>query len=314
MRPWLASLLALLPATLASLPAKADFLVGVVAYERKDFATAYRELSDPKTRNAPDAQFYLGNMYLFGQGVTKDTAKGIELLEQAAAGDVLDAVTMLAQAYEFGMGVPKDKAKALAYWEQAASLGYVKAQVEMGLRYESGEVTGTPDYVTAAKWYGQALAANDASAMTYLGSLYERGLGVEQDLARAEELYRQAVGKGYSLAMNKLALLIVARGGDLKEAEALAQAAIKRDGQPVFDDTLGRILALQGDIAGAEDAYRTAAKKSPLYLAPREALGDLYWSQGRRLDAQAAWKQALGVARDADDKARLQKKLQQATF
>ena len=44
MRPWLASLLALLPATLASLPAKADFLVGVVAYERKDFATAYREL------------------------------------------------------------------------------------------------------------------------------------------------------------------------------------------------------------------------------------------------------------------------------
>ena len=86
---------------------------------------------------------------------------------------------------------------------------------------------------------------------------------MEQDLARAEELYRQAVGKGYSLAMNKLALLIVARGGDLKEAEALAQAAIKRDGQPVFDDTLGRILALQGDIAGAEDAYRTAAKKSP---------------------------------------------------
>ncbi len=307
------ALVALLPATLA-LPAKADFLVGVVAYERHDFTTAFRELSDPATRNAPDSQFYLGRMYLFGQGVAKDQDKGVALLEQAAAGDVLDAVVMLAQAYDFGMGVPKDKAKSLRYWEQAAELGLIKAQVEMGLRYESGEMTGENDYGTAAKWYRAAVAANDAAGMAYLGSLYERGLGVPQDLVAAEELYRQSVGKGFGLAMNKLALLIVARGGDLQEARELAESAIVHGDQPMFHATLGKVLTLQGDLAGAEAAFREAAKKSPLYLEPREALGDLYWSQGRKLDAQAAWKQALGVARDADDKARLKQKLRQATF
>lgn len=313
MQRWVRLAVLMAPLALAA-PAKADFLVGIVAYERADFATAYRELSAPELRDAPDAQFYLGRMHLFGQGVEKDAAKGIALLEQAAAGDVIEAVTMLAKAYEFGMGVAKDKAKALAYWEQAARLGVTSAQVEMGLRYETGEVTGQPDYESAVKWYREALAANDARAMTLLGSLYERGLGVPRDSAKAAELYRQAVGKGHALAMNKLALLLVAEGGDLAEARYLAETAAAREGQPVFHATLGRILELQGDLAGAEAAYREAAKKSPLYVAPREALGDLYWAQGRALDAQAAWKQALELARQPEVKQRLQQKLRQATF
>jgi TPR repeat protein len=318
MQSWLRSFLLLAPLTVAPLalaaPAQADFLVGMVAYERADFATAYRELSAPDTRNAAEAQLYLGRMHLFGQGVAKDEAQGIALLEQAAAGNVVEAVTMLAKAYEFGMGAAKDKAKALAYWEQAAALGVTSAQVEMGLRYESGEVTGQPDYDAALRWYREAVAANDARAMTYLGSLYERGLGVAQDLALAAELYRQAVGKGHALAMNKLAQLLIATDGDLDEARHLAETAVAREGQPLFHATLGRVLELQGDVAGAEAAYREAAKRSPLFVAPREALGDLYWAQGRKLDAQAAWKEALGLARKPGDKQRLEQKLRQATF
>lgn len=318
MQSWLRKLLLLAPLSALPLavtaPAQADFLVGIVAYERADFATAYRELSAPDTRSSAEAQFYLGRMHLFGQGVAKDEAQGIALIEEAAAGNVVEAVTMLAKAYEYGMGVEKDKAKALAYWEQAASLGVTSAQVEMGLRYETGEITGQADYDTALRWYREAVAANDARAMTYLGSLYERGLGVAQDFAMAAELYRQAVGKDHALAMDKLAQLIVAQGGDLAEARHLAETAVAREGQPLFHATLGRVLALQGDLAGAEAAYREAAKKSPLYVAPREALGDLYWAQGRKLDAQAAWKQALDLARKPGDKQRLEEKLRQATF
>lgn len=314
MRSWFRSLLVIAPLTAAALPAQADYLVGIVAYERGDYATAYRELNAPGTRDAAAAQLYLGQMHLFGKGVESDPAKGLAMLEEAAEADLLEAVVMLAQAYEFGMGAPKDKAKALQYWEQAAELGLPKAQVEMGLRYESGEVTGTPDYENALKWYRAATAANNAAGMTYLGSLYERGLGVEQDVEHARELYRQAAAKGHALGMNKLAQLIIAEGGDLDEAQALVETALRREGQPIFNATLAKILELKGDIAGAEAQYREAAKKSPLYVAPREALGDLYWSQGREDEAEAAWKQALEVARKAEDRVRLEEKLKQATF
>ena len=297
---------------LPALPAKADFLVGIVAYERGDYDTAFAELNAPDTRNVPEAKFYLGRMYLFGSGVEPDPARGVALLSEAAEAGVLDAAIALAQAYDFGRGVAKDRMQGYRYWRLAAELGHGKAMLEVGLRLESGETPEGADPAAAADWFARATAAGEIVANAYLGALYEQGLGVTRDLAEAERLYRLAAQKGSFFAMDHLARLLLEQGGDLTEARQLAELAVAREGQPLYHVTLGRILEAEGDLAGAEAAYRMAAAKSPLFSKPRELLGDLLWAQGRRDEAETQWRAASQLSRDGAARDRLERKLMRA--
>ncbi len=86
-----------------------------------------------------------------------------------------------------------DFASALAVWLPRANLGDPEAQTYVGEIYEKG--LGTPSsYETAAHWYQLAVEQEYSRAQTNLGYLYESGLGVERDLPRALNLYRQASG------------------------------------------------------------------------------------------------------------------------
>jgi TPR repeat protein len=297
---------------LPALPAKADFLVGIVAYERGDFATAFAELNAPDTRTVPEAKFYLGRMYLFGSGVEADPERGISLLAEAAEQGVLEAAIALAQAYDMGRTVAKDRMAGYRYWLLAAELGHGKAMLEVGLRLESGETPEGADPASAAAWFGRAIAAGEIVANAYLGELFEEGRGVIKSLPEAERLYRLAAAKGSFFAMDHLARLLLDQGGDLSEARQLSELAVAREGQPLYHVTLGRILEAEGDLAGAEAAYRMAAEKSPLYSKPRELLGDLLWAQGRRNEAELLWRAASQLVRDGAARDRLERKLMRA--
>ena len=50
----------------------ADFQDGMWAYTMKDYATALRELKPLAEQGHPQAQYYVGAMYAFGNGVQKD--------------------------------------------------------------------------------------------------------------------------------------------------------------------------------------------------------------------------------------------------
>ena len=64
---------------------------------------------------------------------------------------------------------------------------------------------GVPkDEKRAAQLYGQSAEQGEARAMYLLGECYEKGAGVEQDLAKARELYRQAADKKYQKALDAL--------------------------------------------------------------------------------------------------------------
>ncbi len=51
-----------------------------------------------------------------------------------------------------------------------------------------------PDYEVAALWYKKAAKQGYSRAQINMGYLYEKGLGVEQDIARSMNYYRQASG------------------------------------------------------------------------------------------------------------------------
>lgn len=75
-----------------------------------------------------------------------------------------------------------------------AQSGDVVAQTYVGEIYERGLGLPGPDYVTAAMWYRKAAESGHSPAQTNLGSLYERGLGVPKQKSTALNLYRQAIG------------------------------------------------------------------------------------------------------------------------
>lgn len=87
-----------------------------------------------------------------------------------------------------------DYSLALSTLLPKARAGDPVAQTYVGEIYEKGLGIGAPDYASAASWYRKAAESNHAPAQTSLGSLYERGLGVPKDKAVALDWYRRASG------------------------------------------------------------------------------------------------------------------------
>jgi len=76
---------------------------------------------------------------------------------------------------------------------EAAQKGDPKAQTYVGEIYEKG--LGVPaDFGAAAQWYRRAAEQSYAPAALNLGALYENGLGVPRDPKEAAQWYRRATG------------------------------------------------------------------------------------------------------------------------
>ncbi|NOQ45967.1 MAG: hypothetical protein GQ559_04740, partial [Desulfobulbaceae bacterium] len=82
---------------------------------------------------------------------------------------------------------------SLRVWLVEAETGGAGAQTYVGEMYEQGLGT-EPDYIKAAEWYRKAAAQGFARAQMNLGYLYEKGLGVPVDKTAALNWYRKASG------------------------------------------------------------------------------------------------------------------------
>lgn len=88
-----------------------------------------------------------------------------------------------------------DYSTALRIWLPLAQMGDPEAQTYVGEIYEKG-LGLSADYKLAAHWYGEAAKQGFSRAQINLGHLYEKGLGVPLDKQQALNLYRSASGLG----------------------------------------------------------------------------------------------------------------------
>ena len=84
-------------------------------------------------------------------------------------------------------------ATALKIWLPEAEKGDPTAQTYVGEIFEKG-LGVPPDYAAAATWYRRAADNNSSRAAINLGNLYEQGRGVPKDPAQALNWYRRAAG------------------------------------------------------------------------------------------------------------------------
>ena len=94
-----------------AVPAWADYLAGVDAYLRGNYATALSELRPLAEQGDADAQYNLGLMYDKGYGVPQDYGQARQWYEKAAAQGKTNAQYNLGVLYVNGHGVPSHKGR-----------------------------------------------------------------------------------------------------------------------------------------------------------------------------------------------------------
>ncbi len=165
-----------------------DFEKGVEAYDAGDFEGSLRELRPIAEEGFDGAQFYLGQMYLAGQGVAQDEVEAERWLRLAAEQDDVLSQFMLGLIFSKGEVIEQNQVEAVYWFRRAANQEMSFAQLVLGERYEKGN--GVPqDYTEATRLYRLAAEQGLAGAQLQLGWSYEVGSGVLQDNEAAHMWY-----------------------------------------------------------------------------------------------------------------------------
>ncbi len=106
-----------------SAPAWADLGKGYAAYNRGDYATAFKEFKESAEQGLAMAQLALGLLYSDGQGVPQDYAEAIKWYRLAAEQGLAPAQTNLGYMYHYGRGVLQDYVQAHMWYNLAAAQG-----------------------------------------------------------------------------------------------------------------------------------------------------------------------------------------------
>jgi len=112
------------------------------------------------------AEYSIGVMYLSGDGVAKDERLGLEWIEKSANQNDSDACYELAVIYRFRPSFVNESA--------------------------------------AFYWFTKAAKQNHPAALCHLGLMYDKGIGVQRDVLKAIELYKQASDLGIVYAQTNL--------------------------------------------------------------------------------------------------------------
>lgn len=170
-------------------PAFADGLQDAdKAYERGDYAEAFRLYLPLAQQGDPVAQVSLGFMYTKGLGVTQDDKEAFKWTEKAAQQSMPAAQFILGAMYLIGQGVTQDYKEALKWLEKASLQGIPQAQRKLGVMYEQG--LGIPkDYVKAHMWYNLAAGQGNEEAKEFRDRIAQ--LMTPDQIAEAERLARE---------------------------------------------------------------------------------------------------------------------------
>src|SRR5262245_10471152 len=92
----------------------------LAAYSRGDYKTALKLLGPMAEDGNTFAEFTIGKMYAYGEGVSKDPKKGALFIQRAADKGLAIAQYHMGRLFSEGIGVPKDPGRAAFYNLKAA--------------------------------------------------------------------------------------------------------------------------------------------------------------------------------------------------
>ena len=130
---------------------------------------------------------------------------------------LINIVSPRLHAQQGELSLDEYRAAPLTLLQEHAAQDFAGAQTQLGRRAEK-----SGDYATALQWYRKAVEKDYAPAQVYLGFMYAKGVGVEQDEQEAINWYRKAAEQENSFGQYGLAMAYAkGRGVDQNQQEAV---------------------------------------------------------------------------------------------
>lgn len=163
-----------------SMEAKAN--LGGVYYNKGDYTEAFPLLSDAAADGIDNAQYLLGCMYRWGDGVTRNEDIAIRWYKLAAAQGHEKAIACLDDMY-----FDEEAPEAFDWVKKRAQEGDAYSQYRLGKFYMEGTVV-EQDYDEAKKWLDKAAQQDNVQAIVLLEAKSNAKIWkkVETDRKRAE--------------------------------------------------------------------------------------------------------------------------------
>lgn len=168
------------------------------------------------------AAYNLGVLHHHGRGVEKNATLAYLLYQRARDGNVSAAVFNMGLMREQGEGVEQNHGEAFRLYHSIATdhSGAAYQLAGLWIRGE-GVDQNHGEAISLYKW--AALRHQNADAQFALGELHREGKHVEQDDARAVDMYSRAAKQEHAVAMRSIGLMYWEGRGGLKEDRKMAQ-------------------------------------------------------------------------------------------
>lgn len=141
------------------------------------------------------AEYNLGVMYAYGQGVTQSDEEAARWNIRGAENGNARAQYNLGLMYDQGRGLAQSDVEAVRWYRKAADQGHIEAQYNTGCMYHQGRGVAQSDN-EAARWHRKAADQGDAQAQSNLAQKYLRGRGVAQSDEEAKRWFLKAADQG----------------------------------------------------------------------------------------------------------------------
>jgi len=161
----------------------ADYQKGLEAAKEGDFARANRLWRPLAEQGNANAQFSLGNLYQFGDGVTKDHKIAARWYERAAIQGVAKAQYNLGFLFYNSRQLNRDYRAAVKWFRLAAEQGFLLAQTNLGVAYGEGRGIGQND-ILAHMWLNIAATRGERNAQANIRQIHVRMSQADLDKAR----------------------------------------------------------------------------------------------------------------------------------
>jgi len=226
---------------------------GLAAWKRHDYRTAARELGTAADQGNAQAQYYIGTMFRYGQGLGQDLGAARDWYRKAAAQNLVEAQREL--AFLLINSKPPQFKEGAEWLMRAAQAGDAESQFNLGALYDNGMAVRA-DAAQRNAWWQKAAAQNYPPAQAALGEVYLNGDGVPADANQAAQYFRSA-----------------AQGGD--GGAALSLARLLRDGKlgkpdPVQALVYFQLAAAQSRPGGQADAASRERDRQSAVLSPAQ--------------------------------------------
>ncbi|PMC37317.1 hypothetical protein CJ195_11175 [Bacillus sp. UMB0899] len=207
------------------------------------------------------AQYSLGLLYYFGDGVIQDYKNAFYWFECAAQKGHMEAQNYLGDMFANGQGISKDIYHAIYWYKNSANQGNPISQFNLGLIYMEGKQV-SQNNLEAFQWFLKAAIQGEVAAQHNIGYFYQYGTcGKDIDYDQSINWYKKAAKENYSSSQNNLGYIYENEKKDYLQAFYWYKKAADQDHKNA-QFNLGRLFEEGKGVLQSTFAAKTWYKKA----------------------------------------------------